>query len=163
MTEPAILHEVRRIACGVVDPELPPLTLADLGIFRGAELDDDGTVVVRITPTYSGCPALDAIAEDLHAALAAAGWSNVTVRRELSPAWTTDRITAEGRRKLAALGVAPPNAAGGVVGGAIAVDVRCPRCGSRATELLSRFSSTNCKALYRCLECAEPFEHFKAL
>lgn len=164
MVTTAVADEVRRVAGAVADPELPPLTLADLGILRGVSVGDDGRVVVHLTPTYSGCPATELIAGDVRDALARAGWPEVEVRTQLAPAWSTDDITEEGRRKLRGLGVAPPPVCG-PAGRAqpVAITLRCVRCGSRETELVSRFSSTPCKALYRCRACAEPFEHFKAL
>jgi ring-1,2-phenylacetyl-CoA epoxidase subunit PaaD len=155
----------------VVDPELRVLTIADLGIVRDVAEDADGHVTVTITPTYSGCPAMDVIREDIRSALAAAGYPHSTVVTALRPAWTTDRISESGRAKLAAAGIAPPAAvagAGGIVGlpmpvrGTLAV-VACPRCGSTDTEELSRFGSTACKALRRCRACQEPFDQVKPL
>jgi ring-1,2-phenylacetyl-CoA epoxidase subunit PaaD len=159
MVTAGVLEEVRRIAGAVADPELPPLTLEDLGILRSVLVGEDGAVVVNLTPTYSGCPATDVIAGDVRTALCGAGFAGVTVRMQLAPAWSTDDITDEGRRKLAAMAIAPPP----VSAANVAFVVRCVRCGSRATELVSRFSSTPCKALYRCMSCAEPFEHVKPL
>lgn len=159
----------REIAERVADPELPVLTLAELGVLRGVEERSDGRVVVAITPTYSGCPALDEMRSDLHARLAEAGYRDVEVRTVLSPAWTTDWISAEGRRKLAEHGIAPPGPVGRRQGpvplnlSPPKVIVRCPRCGSASTTELSRFSSTACKALRRCEDCREPFEHMKEL
>lgn len=159
----------REIAERVADPELPVLTLAELGVLRGVEERADGRVVVAITPTYSGCPALDEMRSDLHARLAEAGYRDVEVRTVLSPAWTTDWISAEGRRKLAEHGIAPPGPVGRRQGPVPLnllppkVIVRCPRCGSASTTELSRFSSTACKALRRCEDCREPFEHMKEL
>lgn len=151
----------------VADPELPVLTLAELGVLRGVEERADGRVVVAITPTYSGCPALDEMRSDLRARLAEAGYADVEIRTVLAPAWTTDWISPEGRRKLAEHGIAPP---GPARQGPIPLNlvppkaiVRCPRCGSVDTTELSRFSSTACKALRRCEECREPFEHMKEL
>jgi ring-1,2-phenylacetyl-CoA epoxidase subunit PaaD len=155
----SLLDEARRVAGEVTDPELPPLTLADLGILRSVALGADGAVVVHLTPTYSGCPATEVIAGDVRDALAGAGFADVSVRMQLAPAWSTDDITDEGRRKLAALAIAPPP----VSVSNVAFVVRCVRCGSRDTELVSRFSSTPCKALYRCTACEEPFEHVKPL
>jgi ring-1,2-phenylacetyl-CoA epoxidase subunit PaaD len=160
----------REIAEQVLDPELPVLTLADLGVLRGVEVDERGRVVVTITPTYSGCPALDEMRSDLRARLAEAGYRDVDIRTALSPAWTTDWITAAGRQKLAEYGIAPPAHVGRRPAGPVpltlnppAATVACPRCGSTRTEELSRFSSTACKALRRCLDCREPFEHLKEL
>jgi ring-1,2-phenylacetyl-CoA epoxidase subunit PaaD len=144
----------------VVDPELRVLTIADLGILRGVEETPDGQVVVTITPTYSGCPAMDTIRADIRGALRAAGYSDVDILTSLRPAWSTDLITEAGRDKLAAAGIAPPSAAGPVL---LRVTVRCPQCASPDTEELSRFSSTACKALWRCRACGEPFERVKPL
>ena len=152
-----------QIAASVPDPELPMVTVADLGILRDVRQDGD-TVTVTITPTYSGCPALREIGADLRRRLARAGYQRVDVRVELAPAWTTDWITAEGRRKLAAAGIAPPGIVPASGRGApvlVPLAVRCPNCGSADTSLLARFSATACKALYRCRPCLEPFEHVK--
>lgn len=147
-----------QIAASVPDPELPMVTVADLGILRDVRQDGD-TVTVIITPTYSGCPALGEIGADLRRRLARAGYQRVDIRVELAPAWTTDWITAEGRSKLAAAGIAPPGRRDGSV--LVPLAVRCPNCGSADTRQLARFSATACKALYRCLACLEPFEHVK--
>jgi len=149
---------------------VPALTIDDLGVLRGVEVDGRGRVVVTITPTYSGCPALDAIADDVRARLAAAGHHDAEVRRVLRPAWSTDWMSPAGRAKLLAYGIAPPTgraAAGGPPGGSsgqpvlVALSVRCPQCGSADTRELSRFGSTACKSLWRCQACREPFDHFK--
>jgi len=147
-----------QIAASVPDPELPMVTVADLGILRDVREDGD-TVTVIITPTYSGCPALAEIGADLRRQLTRAGYQRVDVRVELAPAWTTDWITAEGRRKLAAAGIAPPGGRDGSV--LVPLAIRCPNCGSADTSQLARFSATACKALYRCRACLEPFEHVK--
>lgn len=146
------------------------VTLAELGVLRGVEVDAGGRVVVSITPTYSGCPALDEMRVDLRRRLGEAGYSDVEVRTVLRPAWTTDWITEEGRRKLAEHGIAPPERVGPRRSGPVPLNllparrrVRCPRCGSGNTTELSRFSSTACKALHRCEDCREPFEHMKEL
>jgi ring-1,2-phenylacetyl-CoA epoxidase subunit PaaD len=170
----AAAKAVTAVAGSVPDPEIPNLTVADLGILRAVRVDEAGHVEIDLTPTYSGCPAVEAIESDVRHALALAGWPDATVRRVLAPAWTTDWITAEGRRKLAEVGIAPPGSAcagsgaspSGPIGARAAVPVvlvSCPHCGSRDTELVSRFSSTACKALRRCRSCAEPFDHFKPL
>jgi len=143
----------------VTDPEIPVLTIADLGILRGVT-EHEGAVEVLITPTYSGCPAMNAIALDVEMALVRAGIPG-QVRTVLSPAWTTDWMTEDGQRKLLEYGVAPPtrNTSRGALFG---VDiVACPRCGSEQTERLAEFGSTSCKALWRCLACREPFDHFR--
>src|SRR5579875_1998805 len=144
------------IAESVLDPELPQLTLGDLGIVRDVSVVD-GTVVVSITPTYSGCPALQAIRDELRNQLGAAGFHDIEIRTVLRPAWSTDWITPAGREKLAAAGIAPPRR--GPV--ALRLSVRCPNCGSPDTEEISRFAGTACKALRRCRACREPFEHVK--
>ncbi|WP_370467891.1 1,2-phenylacetyl-CoA epoxidase subunit PaaD [Microbacterium pseudoresistens] len=152
----------RKVAARIVDPEIPVLTIDDLGILRTVEVDGD-CVRVDITPTYSGCPAIDAIRDDLVLALTAAGYAEVDVRLVLSPAWSTDWISEKGRRALTAYGIAPPTgrrAASGPI--PLRLSVRCPRCGSLDTRELSRFGSTACKALYSCGACQEPFDHFKA-
>jgi ring-1,2-phenylacetyl-CoA epoxidase subunit PaaD len=145
-------------AGSVPDPELPALTIADLGILRDVR-ERDGAVTVTITPTYSGCPAMAQIAADLRRSLEEAGYHDVAVRTELSPPWTTDWITPDGRRKLAGAGIAPPGERRGPV--LVPLAVRCPRCGSADTRELSRFSGTACKALCQCRACLEPFEHVK--
>lgn len=163
------LVRAREVAAAVLDPELPVLTLADLGVLRAVTPDADGGVVVTITPTYSGCPAMETMRADLVSDLAAAGFDRVRVRTVLSPAWTTDWITAAGRRKLAEFGIAPPGPVrhhDGPVPLTLSPPVstvRCPHCGSGDTELLSQFGATACKALRRCRACAEPFEHIKEL
>jgi ring-1,2-phenylacetyl-CoA epoxidase subunit PaaD len=158
----------REVAASVLDPELPVLTLADLGVLRDVSADEEG-VLVTITPTYSGCPAMAAIRNDLVASLRKAGFDRVRVRTALAPAWTTDWISADGRRKLAEYGIAPPNPVG-PRGGPVPLTlsppkprVRCPHCGATDTEELSRFGATACKSLWRCRACAEPFEHIKEL
>jgi ring-1,2-phenylacetyl-CoA epoxidase subunit PaaD len=157
------LAAIARIAADVEDPELPDLTLGDLGIFRGVTTGEGGEIVVDLTPTYSGCPAVEVITGDVRKALAAAGFDDVKVRMQLAPAWTTDWISAVGRQKLADLGIAPPPPAGAGRSTAMTFTVKCPRCGSRETEMLSRFSGTACKALHRCKACQEPFEAVKPL
>ena len=150
------------VAASVLDPEVPVLTIADLGILRSVDVDESG-VRVTITPTYSGCPAMDAIRDDILAAFARVGRCDVRVDFVLSPAWTTDWITDEGRRKLEEFGIAPPvrRSAGGAV--PLTLSVRCPQCGSAETRELSRFGSTACKSLWVCRSCREPFDHFKPL
>ncbi|AZS39811.1 1,2-phenylacetyl-CoA epoxidase subunit PaaD [Microbacterium oxydans] len=151
-----------RIAASVPDPEVPVLTIEDLGVLRAVEVD--GTAVhVDITPTYSGCPAMDTIRDDVVLALTAAGFDEVFVRLVLSPAWTTDWMTQAGKSKLAEYGIAPPSGRAAVSTGPIrlALSVRCPRCGSLDTREVSHFGSTSCKALFECRACLEPFDHFK--
>ncbi|WP_200208884.1 1,2-phenylacetyl-CoA epoxidase subunit PaaD [Micromonospora coerulea] len=154
----------REAAAAVVDPEIRVITIDELGILRAVEQDPaTGRVVVTITPTYTGCPAMDVIRADIRRALAAAGHPDAEVRTAYSPAWSTDWISDRGRAKLAAAGIAPPAPvrAGTVV--PLTLAVRCPRCGSAETEQVSRFGSTACKALWRCRSCSEPFDHLKAL
>jgi ring-1,2-phenylacetyl-CoA epoxidase subunit PaaD len=156
--------DLRRVLAEVTDPEVPVLSLEDLGVLRDVRLDGE-RVVVTLTPTYSGCPAMDEMRADVRAALQRAGHSDVEVRTVLSPAWTTDDMTDDGRRKLREFGIAPPaRRAGGPVPVQIGrrPDVACPLCGSTDTEELSRFASTSCKSLWRCRSCREPFDHFKA-
>jgi ring-1,2-phenylacetyl-CoA epoxidase subunit PaaD len=159
------LTRARALAAAVPDPEVPVLTIDDLGVLRDVTLDEDGTVVVRITPTYSGCPAMETIRDDVLTALRDGGYRKTRVDLVLSPAWTTDWMSADGRRKLAAFGIAPPateaeHRAGPV---ALTLRVRCPQCGSPQTKQLSRFGSTACKSLWQCTDCLEPFDHFKTL
>ncbi len=146
-------------ASAVRDPEVPVLSIDDLGILREVTVTDDGVEVV-MTPTYSGCPAMETIREDVVRALASAGFDRVRVRLALSPAWTTDWISDAGRSALREFGIAPPSGAGPV---RLTLAVKCPRCGSLETREVSHFGSTACKALYVCEGCGEPFDHFKAL
>ncbi|MEO9323963.1 1,2-phenylacetyl-CoA epoxidase subunit PaaD [Nocardioides sp. C4-1] len=154
------------VASTVVDPELPMLTLADLGVLRSVDVDG-GRVVATITPTYSGCPAVAAMRDDLARVLAEAGYDDVEVRLSLSPAWTTDWITEHGRQALRDHGISPPGPApSGPATLSLSPTRRalsCPRCGSARTELTSEFGSTACKAHYRCLDCLEPFDHVKEI
>lgn len=149
-------------AAGVADPEIPVLSIADLGVLRGAEVGADGQVEVAITPTYSGCPAMNMIAMEVQLALERAGLPDARVRTVLSPAWTTDWMSEAGRRKLREYGIAPPPPPGAGRGALFgAAEVACPRCGSADTERLAEFGSTACKSLWRCRACREPFDHFK--
>lgn len=148
-------------AAAVTDPELPVLTIDDLGVLRDVVLRDDGCVEVAITPTYSGCPAMNAIAFNIAVALECAGFPHATVRTVLSPAWTTDWMSEAGRRKLREYGVAPPQAASTRRALFDVQRVACPQCDSADTEVLSEFGSTSCKALWRCKACREPFDYFK--
>lgn len=145
----------------VMDPEIPVLSVCDLGIVRSIDLTEENCIVT-ITPTYSGCPAMNLIEYQIKQTLQEKGIENVTIKSILSPAWTTDWITEEGKEKLREYGIAPPEngiGKGGLLHGE--TSVRCPKCGSHNSELDSAFGSTACKALYRCLECDEPFEYFK--
>jgi ring-1,2-phenylacetyl-CoA epoxidase subunit PaaD len=148
----------------VTDPELPFLTIADMGILRDVRLAGDGaTVEVAITPTYSGCPAMDVIALDIVTALAKAGFPSVRIERVLSPAWTTDWLSEAAREKLRANGIAPPVRAEGKRALFTEIAVACPSCGATETERVSEFGSTACKASYRCRACREPFQYFKCI
>jgi ring-1,2-phenylacetyl-CoA epoxidase subunit PaaD len=147
-------------AASVVDPEMPVLTIADLGVLRKVSVSD-GHVEVAITPTYSGCPAMNMIAIEIELALAREGFRETKVRTVLSPAWTTDWLSEEGRRKLLDYGIAPPEPKSSRRALFGVQQVRCPQCGSDETELLSEFGSTSCKALWRCKSCREPFDYFK--
>ena len=162
----ALTEEAVRAALGrVPDPEIPVISIIDLGIVRGVAVDGQA-VEVTITPTYSGCPAMHAIEEDVNASLRALGFSQVTLKTVLAPAWSTDWIAPEARERLREYGIAPPHTVRGEDSHRIHLfsrSVACPRCGSENTERLSEFGSTACKALYRCVECREPFDYFKAL
>ncbi|NGN83817.1 1,2-phenylacetyl-CoA epoxidase subunit PaaD [Arthrobacter silviterrae] len=169
------------VAARVCDPEIPVLTIADLGILRSVEVYDAGSpgdaapqlsapkpaVQVTITPTYSGCPAMEAIRDDLTAEFSREGYAKVDVLMVLSPAWTTDWMSETGRAKLEDYGIAPPSGhsrAGGHSGPVrLALQVKCPQCQSLNTRELTRFGSTSCKALYVCQDCKEPFDYFKVL
>ncbi|OLZ63620.1 phenylacetate-CoA oxygenase subunit PaaJ [Streptomyces sp. IMTB 2501] len=189
VTATALEAELLELAGSVPDPELPVLTLQELGVVRAVHVHGGDAVEVDLTPTYTGCPAIEAMSVDIERVLRAHGMREVTVRTVLAPAWTTDDISTEGRRKLQEFGIAPPRmrdasgpvaltlgptrtaheptahakATAPIASTAPADPVRCPHCGSADTELLSRFSSTACKALRRCLACREPFDHFKEL
>lgn len=139
----------------VVDPEVPVLTITDLGIVRDVRVIDEN-IEVTITPTYSGCPAMDMISMNIRLALLEKGYKNIEIKTILSPAWTTDWMTEEGKQKLKAYGIAPPHAQQEAT-----ETVQCPQCKSFNTKLISQFGSTSCKALYQCLDCQEPFDYFK--
>jgi ring-1,2-phenylacetyl-CoA epoxidase subunit PaaD len=158
-----VVSAIAEAVAAVLDPELPLITIADLGILRDVSVDEDaqGThATVTITPTYSGCPAMEAIAGEVRAAATAAGATDVEVVTVLSPAWTTDWISETGKAALAEHGIAPPGPRTGPV--ELTLAVRCPQCGSLDTRELSRFSGTACKALHACNSCKEPFERMKA-
>jgi len=161
---------VKAILESVVDPEIPVITIADLGILRKIDVRQDETdpskekVIVTITPTYSGCPAMDMINMQIRMALLEHGYSSHEIVTQLSPAWTTDWMTEEGKQKLKVYGIAPPVAKVSACSAMEAdeqMDIQCPHCGGYHTELISRFGSTACKALYRCKDCLEPFDYFK--
>lgn len=161
-------ERAREVAAAVPDPELPMLTLADLGVLADVE-EADGAVTAWLTPTYSGCPAIAEMAADVSRRLRAAGFDRVEVRLRIDPPWSSDRISAEGRRKLAAAGIAPPVPGGMRQPGQMLQlgptrrVVACPQCGSEDTEELSRFGSTACKSLWRCRSCREPFDRIKEI
>ncbi len=157
------LSRAREAAASVLDPEVPVLTIEDLGVLRDVRIGPEGTIEVLITPTYSGCPAMSMIAVEVETALLKAGIDNEQVRTVLSPAWTTDWMSEEGRRKLEAYGIAPPAAKAGRRALFGLDRVACPRCGSGETEQIAEFGSTACKALWRCLSCREPFDYFKCI
>lgn len=166
-TDTAVEH-ARAITSAVADPELPVVTIGDLGIVRAVDVDAQGCVHVVLTPTYSGCPATAVIRHDVVSALQDAGFGHVEVRTALAPAWTTDWITEDGRRKLSEHGIVPPSGVSSARSGAstgrrvdLALAMRCPRCGSLDTKLVSRFGSTACQAMYRCTSCLEPFDAVK--
>ncbi|MEY9967185.1 ring-1,2-phenylacetyl-CoA epoxidase subunit PaaD [Streptacidiphilus sp. MAP12-16] len=164
------VERAREVAEAVTDPELPMLTLADLGVLREVTVGADGAVTAGITPTYSGCPALAEMRAALDAGLRAAGFTEVRIRTVLDPPWSTDWITPEGRRKLIEHGIAPPGSAPRRASGPVPLTlsptrapVACPHCGSADTEEISRFSATACTALRRCRACREPFDQVKEL
>lgn len=153
------LLDIRKLLDEIPDPEIPVVSIADLGILRDVTKEGND-FIITITPTYSGCPAMDMIAVEIVSKLKQAGISNFKVKTQLSPAWTTDWMTEEGKQKLHKFGIAPP------LGNAGNEDLDkkhppCPQCGSVNTELVSQFGSTACKALFRCLDCREPFDYFK--
>lgn len=166
------LAEIWRWLSEVPDPEIPVISLTDLGIIRDVSWRED-TLVVTVTPTYSGCPATTVINLDIEAALRARGIGKLRLERQLSPPWTTDWLTEAGREKLRAYGIAPPvdgTAADGRLAGRVArlaggtnLTIACPRCGSTRTERISQFGSTPCKASWRCTDCLEPFDYFKCI
>jgi ring-1,2-phenylacetyl-CoA epoxidase subunit PaaD len=159
-SDQALRQRAWEAAAQVVDPEIPVLTIADLGVLRSVAVTD-GRVEVAITPTYSGCPAMNMITLEIELALARAGIGNSSVHTVLAPAWTTDWMSEDGRRKLKEYGIAPPQPAGSRRALFGVEQVACPQCGSSQTEVLSEFGSTSCKALWRCKACREPFDYFK--
>ncbi len=159
------LPQIREILESVTDPEIPVLTIADMGILRDVQVQD-GEIEVVITPTYTGCPAMDMIAMNIRLALLEHGYQKVKITSVLSPAWTTDWMTEAGKQKLKEYGIAPPLSRANRLGltgkaGTGEISVPCPHCGSANTRLLSEFGSTACKSLYQCNECLEPFDYFK--
>lgn len=165
MQDDITIEQVYKWLGQVADPEVPVLTVLDMGVIRDVTLQDTTggkEVTIMITPTYSGCPAMDMISMNIRMALMSRGIKKVYIHEQLSPAWTTDWMSEEGKRKLKEYGIAPPiRRAGTNVGLFEEEKVPCPRCESTNTELVSQFGPTSCKALYKCLNCKEPFEHFK--
>jgi ring-1,2-phenylacetyl-CoA epoxidase subunit PaaD len=144
-------NRIYKILEQVTDPEIPVLSLQDLGVVRGVEVND-AVITITITPTYSGCPAMEVMEQDIKKVLSEAFKKDIVVKTILSPAWTTDWITEVGKQKLLEYGIMPPTKSGKII---------CPQCKSKDVELISQFSSTACKALYRCKDCLEPFDYFK--
>ncbi|MFI5155116.1 MAG: 1,2-phenylacetyl-CoA epoxidase subunit PaaD [Chitinophagales bacterium] len=166
-TAEAIEKQVWKILEGIHDPEVPVLSILDLGIVRKLEWKNEnahGELHVFITPTYSGCPAMDMIRMQIRWALLEAGFKNLSIETVLSPAWTTDWMTEQGKQKLKSFGIAPPNPRQLVCDTRLFHEeeaIQCPRCNSYHTQLISQFGSTACKAMYGCLDCQEPFDYFK--
>lgn len=156
-------NKIWKILGEVTDPEVPVLTILDLGIVREVKIDNEGIEVI-ITPTYSGCPAMDAITIDIRLKIAEAGFKKVKITSILSPAWTTDWMSESGKQKLKAYGIAPPTIKQQVCNQELFAAneaIQCPHCDSNNTRRISEFGSTACKALYQCDDCKEPFDHFK--
>src|SRR5262245_25260908 len=163
ITNTTLVEDIRTILETVMDPEVPVLSVLDLGIVRDIKLSGDEVEVI-ITPTYSGCPAMDVISMNIRIALISHGYKNVKVKQVLSPAWTTDWMSEEGKIKLKEYGIAPPNPKQQVCNNDLFAPheaVQCPHCNSYHTHRVSEFGSTACKALYQCDDCMEPFDHFK--
>ncbi len=156
------VDEIWQLLQEVKDPEVPVLSVVDLGIIRSVKEIDDQVAIV-ITPTYSGCPAMDVISMDIRLKLIEKGYRKVSIQQQLSPAWTTDWMSEKGKDKLKAYGIAPPNARQQFCKEEMFLEevVQCPRCHSHHTQLISQFASTACKSMYRCLECHEAFDYFK--
>jgi ring-1,2-phenylacetyl-CoA epoxidase subunit PaaD len=154
--------EIWTILEEVTDPEVPVLSVIDLGIIRSVKTSGD-KISITITPTYSGCPAMDIISMDIRLKLIEKGYRNISIQQQLSPAWTTDWMSEEGKQKLKNFGIAPPNPRQQFCTSEMFQQeaVQCPRCNSYHTELISQFGSTACKSMYRCLDCKEAFDHFK--
>jgi ring-1,2-phenylacetyl-CoA epoxidase subunit PaaD len=163
MVTTADLARLRKAVADVPDPEVPVLTIEDLGVLRDVTVDDAGGVVVTITPTYSGCPAMDRIRLDILEGLEREGVRDAQVHTVLAPAWTTDWMSEAGRRKLRDFGIAPPGRCAAMAPPLAQLSVCCPACGSFDTRMVSRFGSTACKAHYVCEACHEPFDHFKTI
>ena len=163
MNNETLIERILTILENVSDPEIPVLTVLDLGIVRDIHMGNDGLIEVIITPTYSGCPAMSVIATNIKFELLAQGFPKVKVTEILSPAWTTDWMTEAGKQKLRDYGIAPPVAKARIEKLLFQdhPSVSCPQCSSENTELLSEFGSTACKSLMRCKDCLEPFDYFK--
>ncbi len=153
--------KVYKILAAVKDPEIPVLTLEDLGVIRDVNVLNDDEVEVKITPTYTGCPATDVMEEEIRLALFVAGFSKIRITQVISPAWTTDWLSQKGREKLIEYGIAPPVEGQAKTALLEDISVPCPRCGSEDTKMISAFGSTACKALFQCQSCREPFDYFK--
>ncbi len=162
-TSATAVDRARRLLDAVCDPEIPVLTISDLGLVRDLKMKEDGTLEVVITPTYSGCPAMDVIGVNIRAVLEEGGFPKVKVSSVLAPAWTTAWLSEDGRRKLREFGIAPPAEPSADKKALLGEEriLACPHCGSTSTEMISQFGSTACKALFRCLDCLEPFDYFK--
>ena len=160
-----MIHEetIRKILSEVKDPEVPVLSILDLGVLRSIKIDDEDKIKIILTPTYSGCPAMDVMAMDIRLKLLEHGYKNIEITQSLSPAWTTDWMSEEGKEKLRAFGIAPPNPKQQFCTAEMFQQeaVACPFCNSYHTEVISQFGSTACKSLYRCLDCKEAFDYFK--
>jgi ring-1,2-phenylacetyl-CoA epoxidase subunit PaaD len=158
ITEEQLWHILEEVK----DPEVPVLSIIDLGIVRDVKVENEKISII-ITPTYSGCPAMDVISMDIRLKLIEKGYRNVVIQQQLSPAWTTDWMTSEGKEKLKAFGIAPPNPKQQFCTSEMFREeaIECPHCLSYHTEVISQFSSTACKAMYRCLDCKEAFDYFK--
>ena len=158
ITEEQLWHILKEVK----DPEVPVLSIIDLGIVRDVKVENEKISII-ITPTYSGCPAMDVISMDIRLKLIEKGYRNVVIQQQLSPAWTTDWMTQQGKEKLKAFGIAPPNPKQQFCTSEMFREeaIECPRCLSYHTEVISQFSSTACKAMYRCLDCKEAFDYFK--
>lgn len=155
-------NEIYQWLSEIPDPEIPVISIIELGILRKVTIENDGSIKVTITPTYSGCPAMDIISMQIRMGLLSRGISKVTIEHQLSPAWTSDWIPDSAKQKMLDYGIVPPSRKSTDALGLFEEDrIPCPRCSSKHTELTSQFGSTSCKALYRCLDCHEPFEHFK--
>lgn len=166
MQEAITIEKVYEWLGQVADPEVPVLTVLDMGVVRDVQLqhtEDGAEVTIKLTPTYSGCPAMDLISMNIRMSLMSRGIKKVHIQEQLSPAWTTDWMSEDGKRKLKEYGIAPPQRKTSDAGlGLFETEaVPCPRCGSEETELVSQYGPTSCKSLYKCLSCKEPFEHFK--